>query len=88
MSRQEPCRYFAKYKAIYEPKCHCSPCWDKYFMTQVGKFQAAFVALEKLNRAVVVKVKGDKFVKQLERFLNQYDEPTKQRKQLEQSNKT
>lgn len=74
MNRQEPCRYFAKYKAIYEPKCHCYPCWDKYFMTQVGKFQAAFVALEKLSREVVVKVKGEKFVKQLERFLYQYDE--------------
>jgi len=26
----EPCKYFNEYEPIYEPKCNCLPCWDKW----------------------------------------------------------
>ncbi len=62
------CRYFAKYKAIYEPRCGCYACWSKYFETNVGK-TAAWIAIMDLHGfAYLEGAKGTQFAKMLQRY--------------------
>lgn len=63
------CTRCKRYTAYEPPKTNCEDCWFMFFHKQVGKFNAAKLALEKLGRATVAKVQGQKYVKFLERYI-------------------
>jgi hypothetical protein len=65
---KQECESFKKYKAMYEPRCGCISCWDKWFVTNPGRFATARAGIETLGMSAVRKVRGDVYVKQLIRF--------------------
>lgn len=62
------CNHCAKYQAIQVPRSNCANCWDKYFITHKNYVAFDVNAIEKLGRDNLVKLRGEKYVKNLERF--------------------
>jgi hypothetical protein len=63
------CGSSKKYQAIFEPRCNCVACWEKWFFTNPGKVQVAKAGMSVLGRDAVIKVRGTKYVKFLEGFI-------------------
>lgn len=73
--REKPCKNYSRYKGVYVPRCGCEPCWDKYFFNNVGEVAAAEFGLRKFGNRGVDSVRGEKYRKQLKRFVKQNGSP-------------
>ncbi len=51
-----------------EPRNNCTVCWNAYFVGNPVTYNGASAALRAFGRNEVMKTRGEKFVKQLERL--------------------
>jgi hypothetical protein len=73
------CKYYAKYKAIYVPRCNHCICWGTYFVKNPGAFAAVRTMVQKWGEDEARAQVGDKyfkFFKMWEERLNDRDSTT------------
>jgi hypothetical protein len=65
------CRAFSKYQAIYQPRCNCTACWNKYFDTHLMQVEVAKQGFSMFGTKAVTNVRGEVYVKQVQRYIKE-----------------